>query len=150
MTSTPEGPHGYTLWAVFSGEGESPRTLPAAARFDDAVAAIALDGVVLRGIYDVSGMREDADLMLWLHGPVLQDLQRGCASCAGPACSPGSSAPGPPSASTARPSSAPTTCRRSCGTPSRSRGSPSIRSCGPTTGTCCRPRSAARCCATTA
>ena len=77
MTSTPEGPHGYTLWAVFSGEGESPRTLPAAARFDDAVAAIALDGVVLRGIYDVSGMREDADLMLWLHGPVLQDLQRG-------------------------------------------------------------------------
>jgi chlorite dismutase len=77
MTSTPDAAHGYTLWAVFSHEGETSARTASAAPFDHAVAELVHDGVVLRGIYDVSGMREDGDLMLWLHGPVLEDLQRG-------------------------------------------------------------------------
>jgi chlorite dismutase len=32
-------------------------------------------GVTLRGIYDVSGLRADADVMLWLHGPDAEGLQ---------------------------------------------------------------------------
>ena len=32
-------------------------------------------GVTLRGIYDVSGLRADADLMLWLHGAVPESIQ---------------------------------------------------------------------------
>ena len=32
-------------------------------------------GVVVRGIYDVAGLRADADLMLWLHGDRPEDLQ---------------------------------------------------------------------------
>ena len=76
MTSTSEGPHGYTLWAVFRQDGQTRPNAASAAEFDTAVAQLADDGVVLRGIYDVSGMRADADLILWLHGPVLEDLQR--------------------------------------------------------------------------
>ncbi|HEU5439073.1 MAG TPA: chlorite dismutase family protein [Ktedonobacterales bacterium] len=32
--------------------------------------------VTLRGVYSLAGLREDADLMLWAHGPELDDLQR--------------------------------------------------------------------------
>jgi peroxiredoxin len=33
-------------------------------------------GVVVRGIYDVSGLRADADLMFWLHAPRAEQLQQ--------------------------------------------------------------------------
>lgn len=36
---------------------------------------IARDDVVTRGIYDVTAMRADADLMLWLHAPSAEALQ---------------------------------------------------------------------------
>ena len=43
--------------------------------------------VTLRGVYDVSGLRADADLMLWLHGPTAEGLQsavlRGAAQALG-------------------------------------------------------------------
>jgi chlorite dismutase len=42
--------------------------------------------VVLRGAYDVGGLRADADVMLWWHGPsaeALQDAYREVASAAG-------------------------------------------------------------------
>lgn len=32
-------------------------------------------GVVLRGVYDVAGMRADADFMLWTHAERVEDLQ---------------------------------------------------------------------------
>ena len=34
-----------------------------------------IQDIEVRGIYDVSGMREDADLMIWLHGPTAEGLQ---------------------------------------------------------------------------
>lgn len=40
--------------------------------FADACAA---QDVVIRGVYDVTAMRADADLMLWLHGPSAEALQ---------------------------------------------------------------------------
>jgi chlorite dismutase len=37
---------------------------------------LAEEDVVLRGAYDVGGLRADADVMLWWHGPSAQSLQR--------------------------------------------------------------------------
>jgi chlorite dismutase len=57
---------GYTLWAVFrrnATAGLSPVTDLSAA-----VAEVEASGVTVRGFYDVSGLRADADLMIWLTG----------------------------------------------------------------------------------
>ncbi|MGO1851062.1 hydrogen peroxide-dependent heme synthase, partial [Microbacterium sp.] len=43
---------------------------------ENIVTFLAERGVTVRGFYDVSGLRADADLMVWLHGPVAEDLQR--------------------------------------------------------------------------
>jgi chlorite dismutase len=61
----------FTLWAVL----RRTRTTPAGGT--DLAAAIAAlpAGATLRGIYDVSGLRADADLMLWLTGDSAQVLQ---------------------------------------------------------------------------
>ena len=69
-TETPE--LGYTLWAVLrrdlsrvAGLGEMNRELE----------EIAAAGVTVRGFYDVSFLRSDADLMIWMHGPKPEKLQ---------------------------------------------------------------------------
>jgi len=65
-------PPGWTLWAVLQrGAGSaqpSPPPLVDALREPT-------DGVVVRGLYDVSGLRADADLMIWLHGDRPEALQ---------------------------------------------------------------------------
>lgn len=75
-------PHGFTLFTVLDcRHWEEPDPDASAeprepiAGFDAAVQRIADRGVTLRGIYDVSGMRADGDIMLWLHGPDLAQLQ---------------------------------------------------------------------------
>jgi len=66
----------YSLWAVWRRDparsvgGAEPTEL------EDIVSFVADGGVTVRGFYDVSGLRADADLMVWLHGPVAEDLQR--------------------------------------------------------------------------
>jgi chlorite dismutase len=59
---------GYALWAVFRRAAE--RTIPApSTEIDDVFGRIAADGgVTIRGIYDVSGFRADADILFWLTG----------------------------------------------------------------------------------
>jgi chlorite dismutase len=67
----------FTLWAVYRR--------PTGFQLDDRLAVeqalrTALDdaqqqGATVRGIYDVSGLRADADLMIWLHGPTAEGLQ---------------------------------------------------------------------------
>ena len=64
---------GYTLWAVFRRDPTRPS--PGSISLGPAIEAAAARGVTVRGFYDVSGMRADADLMIWLHGPVPEDLQ---------------------------------------------------------------------------
>lgn len=63
----------YTLWTVF--KRGSATTDSGAHTLDEVVASFEQDGVVLRGFYDVSAMRADADVMVWLHGPRPEDLQ---------------------------------------------------------------------------
>ena len=56
---------GYTLWAVFRRDPSRPAP---AGDLTAAVAEVEASGVVVRGFYDVSGLRSDADLMVWLTG----------------------------------------------------------------------------------
>lgn len=61
-----EGPgDGFTIFAVFQRGTVAHSGRDALA---DVLADLAAQGVVTRGIYDVSGMRADADLLIWLHG----------------------------------------------------------------------------------
>ncbi|WP_174447459.1 hydrogen peroxide-dependent heme synthase [Demequina subtropica] len=74
MTETHDG---FTLFAVLDGMLDAPDEdlAEVVEHFDAAVADMADQEVVLRGIYDVSGLRADGTVMLWLHGPRLEDLQ---------------------------------------------------------------------------
>lgn len=64
----------YTLWTVFKRDSDLDRTEGVEA-FEALVAELAAEGVTLRGTYDVSAMREDADVMTWLHGSTAESLQ---------------------------------------------------------------------------
>lgn len=67
MTETT--PLGYTLFAILAGPRPRP-VAPDAAALDElsaVIAQLADSGVTVRGLYDVTGMRADADLMVWLH-----------------------------------------------------------------------------------
>lgn len=67
----------YTMWSVFALReplGDAERT-QVAKEVDDVLAGLAADDVVIRGVYDVSGLRADADVMIWWHAPVVDALQ---------------------------------------------------------------------------
>jgi chlorite dismutase len=72
-----EAPSGdnYSLWTVWRRQPQHPVTSDDSAELQAAVDELAAQGVTVRGFYDVSAMRADADLMVWLHGPVAEDLQ---------------------------------------------------------------------------
>ena len=71
----------YTMWSVFRlrdvlGDPDRPADRAAeAAEVEQLVEALAADDVVVRGFYDVSGLRADADVMLWTHAPDSTQLQ---------------------------------------------------------------------------
>lgn len=73
--TAPDTPTGYALWAVWRRSPDRPVTEPDDRELADLVDLIEEGGVSVRGFYDVSGLRADADLMVWLHGPVPEDLQ---------------------------------------------------------------------------
>jgi len=67
----------YTMWSVFKLErvlGDADRDSEAA-EVDALVDQLAAGGVVVRGTYDVSGLRADADLMIWWHAAESGQLQ---------------------------------------------------------------------------
>ncbi len=70
----------YTMWSVFKLErplGDDDVTRKAeATEVEELIATLAEEDVVLRGIYDVAGLRADADLMVWLHAASSDHLQR--------------------------------------------------------------------------
>jgi chlorite dismutase len=86
MSSTPEVPapsgptpeSGYTLWSVLRRDPAAPRPVSTAAdlaALEQTVAAVEARGVVIRGFYDVSSLRADAELMIWLHNGAPETLQ---------------------------------------------------------------------------
>ena len=65
-------PLGFTLWAVLRRD---PARASGAVDLAPAVASVESAGVTVRGFYDVSSLRADADLMIWLHGAEPEKLQ---------------------------------------------------------------------------
>ena len=67
----------YAMWSVFAVE----RPLGAADREGLAaevrafLTGIQEGGLVVRGVYDLAGMRGDADLMIWWHAASIEELQ---------------------------------------------------------------------------
>ena len=67
----------YAMWSVFAVEtrlGEADRAAYAG-EVEALFAALAAEGVVVRGLYDVAGLRADADLMIWWHAEQPEALQ---------------------------------------------------------------------------
>jgi len=66
----------YTLWSVFRVKDVLPDDRSAhAAEVEELFAQLAEKDVTVRGTYDVSGLRADADLMIWWHAEDSDDLQ---------------------------------------------------------------------------
>ena len=66
----------YTMWSVFRLRDRLPEDRAAvAAQVQDLLDQLGAKDIVTRGSYDVSGLRADADLMMWWHAPTAEDLQ---------------------------------------------------------------------------
>jgi peroxiredoxin len=66
----------YTMWSVFLTSSALPADDAARAEVvAKAEQAVAADGLVVRGWYDVGGLRADADLMVWWHAETIEAVQ---------------------------------------------------------------------------
>ncbi|WP_067824323.1 hydrogen peroxide-dependent heme synthase [Actinomadura kijaniata] len=65
----------YTMWSVFRVRDTGRITEGDAAEVQDLFHQVAEKDVVVRGVYDVQGLRADADYMVWWHAPSSDDLQ---------------------------------------------------------------------------
>jgi hydrogen peroxide-dependent heme synthase len=67
----------YTMWSVFRAETPLAAALrdDLAGEVDSLFEQLAAKDVVVRGTYDVSALRADADLMVWWHAPTADALQ---------------------------------------------------------------------------
>lgn len=65
----------YTAFTTFKRHGNISDAAGASQSFAHFIASQASQDVVLRGAYDVSALRADSDLMLWLHAPTAEALQ---------------------------------------------------------------------------
>jgi peroxiredoxin len=67
----------YTMWSVFRVErplGDTPREA-LATEVEALFEQLAAKDVVVRGVYDVAGLRADADFMVWWHAESADALQ---------------------------------------------------------------------------
>ena len=64
----------FSVFAVRPGELPDDRT-EAGAELAEFIKSVEDTGLVVRGVYDVSGLRADADFMIWWHAPAVEDLQ---------------------------------------------------------------------------
>src|SRR5689334_24531365 len=68
----------YTMWSVFRSEpgrlGDDRASV--AAQLAEYLDALADKGVVVRGVYDLAGLRADADYMIWWHAEEIEQLQQ--------------------------------------------------------------------------
>lgn len=71
-----QSPSGFTLWAVWRRNPDAQAGDGDATELETIVSHLEDGGITVRGFYDVSGLKADADLMVWLHGPDPADLQK--------------------------------------------------------------------------
>jgi hydrogen peroxide-dependent heme synthase len=67
----------YTAWSVFSvaeslGDGDRGKYV---AELEEFLRELAASDVVVRGLYDLSALRADAELMVWWHAGAAEQLQ---------------------------------------------------------------------------
>ena len=68
----------YTMWSVFRLRdvlGEDAFRHEEARDVEELVAKLDSDDVVVRGFYDLSGLRADADVLVWWHAEEVEKLQ---------------------------------------------------------------------------
>lgn len=68
----------YTMWSVFRLAellGDDADRAAEGAEVEKLFAELAEADVVVRGTYDVSGLRADADVMIWVHATTSEELQ---------------------------------------------------------------------------
>jgi peroxiredoxin len=66
----------YTGWSVFRATAPMPADRVAAATAaEDMFEQLASKDIVIRGTYDVSALRADADVLIWWHAASADDLQ---------------------------------------------------------------------------
>jgi hydrogen peroxide-dependent heme synthase len=66
----------YTMWSVFRVvEPLTDERAGLTGEVEQLVEQLSAKDVVTRGVYDVSGLRADADVMTWWHAPSADDLQ---------------------------------------------------------------------------
>jgi hydrogen peroxide-dependent heme synthase len=70
----------YTMWSVFALVAPRPAGDPGAGAAEAAEVQVLFDDldaadVTVRGVYDVSGLRADADVMVWWHAGDVERLQ---------------------------------------------------------------------------
>lgn len=66
----------YLMFSVFQVRaGELTDRQAALADAEEFFTALAERGIVVRGIYDVAGLRADADYMIWWHAERIEDVQ---------------------------------------------------------------------------
>jgi hydrogen peroxide-dependent heme synthase len=65
----------YTMWSVFAADRLSVERADLAGGVEAALAELSAKDLVVRGWYDVSGLRADADVMVWWHAPAVETVQ---------------------------------------------------------------------------
>jgi hydrogen peroxide-dependent heme synthase len=66
----------YAMWSVFKVSSPLPEDrAKVAAEVEALFAEIEQEGVVVRGVYDVAGLRADADFMVWWHAEDITTVQ---------------------------------------------------------------------------
>src|SRR5258706_11624953 len=66
----------YTMWSVFRVSGRLPALREdVIGEVDSLFAQLDEKGVTIRGVYDVAGLRADADVMIWWHSESSDALQ---------------------------------------------------------------------------
>jgi hydrogen peroxide-dependent heme synthase len=69
----------YTMWSVFAADrlpaGDGGERGGLVDEVEALLADLATKDLVVRGTYDVSGLRADADLMVWWHAPTVELVQ---------------------------------------------------------------------------
>lgn len=140
----------FTLWTVVKRVGLPTVGSSKVAAFDELIGRLAAQGVTLRGAYDVSAMRNDADVMLWLVGAKAEELQQAIRDIRRSELFANTEIAWSGMGCTERPNSPKATSLLICEPVlSQSNGSASTPSCAPTSGTSCRTKSAVGCCAST-
>lgn len=66
----------YAMWSVFAVTaplGDDRDVM--AKEVDELFAELEAEGVVTRGVYDIGGLRAEADFMVWWHAERIEDVQ---------------------------------------------------------------------------